>query len=213
MDYSSVKINQLLPIKRIIEDDELTRLDKDFAILSLLTGMSVDKLESLKFKTANFLRGEVNFLFEPVHTQPFRLRSYIIVKGRIYKFLSDASKFSANRYLSIKAALDEKNGGFEANLNRIAALCYKPLFSAGAIDEQGNYKDLHVKDRWEMYKDFSDVKVSKVIGGVFFYLNVSRSLNDWIQIYLSDLNQELTTMAQEINPQDKHLQSTTDGRK
>lgn len=189
MDYSDIKLKHLHPIRAIIENEDLDAETKDFQILNLITGISVDKLDALDFKISIPLRRGIQFLYQADNN--FRLRKYIFVRGTWYKLLTDVRSFSAGRNLSIKAAL--ANGGVDKNFARIASLCYKPLFRSNKITADGNYEDLHPKRQNKITKDFEEVKVSKVAGGVFFYLNVSLSLKGYMTLHLMNLHPSTKT--------------------
>ena len=181
MNYSKIKVKQLFDLRNIVDGSE-DRLTKDIKILSYLTKKPESYFESIDFKHLEYHRNTIAFLYD---TQPqFRIHKYIFVNGRIYKLLTDVRKFSANRFLGIKAHV---KGGIEANFNKLVALSYKPLFGAEKLDKEGNYIDLDPNEIERLEKAFNNVKLSKVAGGVFFYLNVSKALNGSMQIYLSSL--------------------------
>lgn len=215
-NYKKIKVSQLQEIKKIILNEHLP-LDRDIQIISYLTGKPIEELEAMDFvnkskfiftwtnkrKSLDCYRERISFLFNS--GSEFRLRKYILVKGRIYKLLTDVRMFSASRNLGIKTHL--QNGGADLNLNKLAALCYKPLFGSEKLDKHGNYVDLNDRVVNRMQKHFESVTVDQIAGGVFFYLDVSKSLNDLISIY----QRQMTETMEEINHQYKNLQNTGAG--
>ena len=185
MGYSNLKVKQLYGAKKII-GSEVNRLDKDISLLSYIYGKPESYYQKLSFKSLALYRNTIAELYDDA--PGFRIRKYIIVNGKVYKLLTDCRKFSTGRFLGLKAHI---SNGIEKNFNKIVALCYKPLIGAENLDEHGNYVDLNPNEIEKMEKAFNNTKVSKVAGGVFFYLNVSNALNSTLQIYLSSLIREV----------------------
>lgn len=184
MGYTQLKVKQLYGAKKIIDSTE-NRMDKDITLLSYIYGKPESYYQKLSFKSLGYYRNTIAELYDDA--PQFRIRKYIIVNGKAYKLLTDCRKFSAGRFLGLKAHIAD---GIEKNFNKIVALCYKPLIGADHLDAQGNYVDLDPNDIERMENAFNNTKLKKVAGGVFFYLNVSNALNGNLQIYLSSLSQQ-----------------------
>ena len=185
MGYSHLKVKQLYGAKQIIDSpvsNSEQRLDRDITLLSYIYGKPETYYRKLSFKSLGYYRNTIAELYS--NAPQFRIHKYIIVNGKVYKLLTDCRKFSAGRFLGLKAHIAD---GIEKNFNKIVALCYKPLIGSDHLDAQGNYVDLDPNDIERMENAFNNTKLSKLAGGVFFYLNVSNALNGTLQIYLSSL--------------------------
>lgn len=183
-----------VPLKHIPKINEIInsnvdRVDKECEILALLMNKPLRKIQSFKFWKLNYYRAQIQFLFEK--DKVYRLNKYLFIKGIIYKRINEVEYFTTNRLLSIKTYV---RGGIEQNITKLAALCYKPLFSDG-LDADGNEIDLTYKVQTRMENHFAELDYRKVAGSIFFFCEVSQNLKPVITLHLNNLEkitEELT---------------------
>jgi hypothetical protein len=199
MDYSNITTKQFIEIKKIISNDYLNKLDKDCRIIALLKNKTLTEVNEWKFWKLNWYRRQIQFLYSN-DLPKFHLRRWLFINGTIYKALTKPTQYSVNRYLSMKACVEY--GGIDKNLNKIVSLFYKPLFKSDKLDERGNYVDLDTNQSLKIERDFEKVKVSKVLGMVFFYSDVSSDLKIITDTYLKETEEameEMTKQAKALN--------------
>lgn len=205
--YSQLKVKDLPIIAGIINNDSLSRIDKDIQIIAYLNNKTVSEIEDIDIRQVNKMRTGIQFIYN--EDDEFNVYRYILLNGTIYKALVDVDKFSVNRYLSIKAHID--NGGWQNNCVKLIALCYKSLFTHGDIDEHGNYKDVSSKQLIKIERDFNNCKVSKIIGTLFFYSKIYNSLSLRIATYLNEAEMMTREMTEYLKTQETNLHHTSVG--
>lgn len=175
-----VKVKHIPEINKIINNELLKRWEKDAKIIALVKGISVDEVNSWRFYKLNYYRNQIKFLY--AKDNAYRVNKYVIKGFRVYRMVNDIEYFTANRALSIKAYINN----METNFSKLCALVYKPLFAQG-LDDEGNEKDLNYSVTNRMEKDFAEMDYKKIAGAVFFYSNVSRSLNEVSTLIINEL--------------------------
>ncbi len=177
-----------VPLKHIpkineIINSNIDRVEKECEILALLMNKPLRQIQSYKFWKLNYYRSQIQFLFEK--DKVYRLNKYLFIKGRIYKRINEVDRFTVNRLVSLKTYAKE---GIEQNITKLAALCYKPLFSSG-LDNDGNEIELSYSVNKRMEKAFNEVDSKQVLGAIFFFCAVSQNLKPVIELALRNLEE------------------------
>lgn len=147
-----------------------TELDKDFKLLTIVTGLTEHQLDSLGIQDINELRKELAFLDEEIEGQPV---DYIKANGKQYRINYNIKNMPFARYIESKVFSKDA----VANLHKIAA--------SMVIPQKKNWFGKWVDDKYdaskheEYSKDMQECNFIHVYHSLVFFYQVYKN---WIEV-------------------------------
>jgi len=197
MNWNKITVKQYQDIFPIINDDNLSDLDKLVKIICILTGYTEDYIDSWPIDKLN----EYRHLFEFDHKKEARKR--VKVNGRYYRFNWEINKLKAARYIEAKTFTGE---GLFQNLHKIMASCVIPQRKIAFFYFDKKY---NAADHDKYATDLLDAPFPFVYNACVFFCQL---LMKWIDVTLSysgELKGKMTES--QIAALKESLQSITDG--
>ncbi len=197
MNWNKITVRQYQDIFPIINDDNLSDLDKLVKIICILTGYTEDYIDSWPIDKLN----EYRHLFEFDHKKEARKR--VKVNGRYYRFNWEINKLKAARYIEAKTFTGE---GLFQNLHKIMASCVIPQRKIAFFYFDKKY---NAADHDKYATDLLDAPFPFVYNACVFFCQL---LMKWIDVTLSysgELKGKMTES--QIAALKESLQSITDG--
>lgn len=105
-DWSEVSISQFIEIQQILLAD-ISDPYKSVNLISVLTGMSVDELESLNVNVYSRLNNQLNFLQNKI--QSVTHKDVYKINGTNYILRADVSAISTAQYIDYQSYIKENN--------------------------------------------------------------------------------------------------------
>lgn len=161
---------EVLPIYKEVqnETDSLKWATGWCCILSALTGKTFEYYESLDLKKLEKLIAQCHFL--SIAPKSKRIRKYLLIRGTLYKAVTDIDNLSTGRNIDIH---EFSKKGVVGEFHNLASTVYAPL----------TWKGFKRKDHSKHSEKFKSVKLGRVYPTVFFYSNKLNSLIASIGIY------------------------------
>ncbi len=197
MNWNKITVKQYQDIFPIINDDNLSDLDKLVKIICILTGYTEDYIDSWPIDKLN----EYRHLFEFDHKKEARKR--VKVNGRYYRFNWEINKLKAARYIEAKTFTGE---GLFQNLHKIMASCVIPQRKIAFFYFDKKY---NAADHDKYATDLLDAPFPFVYNACVFFCQL---LMKWIDVTLSysgELKGKMTES--QIAALKESLQGITDG--
>jgi hypothetical protein len=172
MKWNKLTLWQYQQIMPIITNPnkDWTELDKDYKLLTIVTGLTEYQLDSLGIQDVNELRKELNFLNEEIEGQPV---DYIKANGKQYRINYNIKNMPFARYIESKVFSKDT----VTNLHKIAA--------SMVIPQKKNWFGKWVDDKYdaskheEYSKDMQEANFIHVYHSLVFFYQVYRN---WIEV-------------------------------
>ena len=163
--------------------------DEDFKInrLSYLSGKTIDEIESMPFS-------KLALLFDYYSEPKYKVNKWFILGFKVFKPIHNMSEFTLAQETDLNNLITQSGGDYTKVVEQLLALTHKELTLKGFKYIQDN----HEKNT----KLFLKAKAKKVLGNVFFYSKLSKTLNQTINIYLKKLQEHAMEMAMDKDFQD-----------
>ena len=160
-----------------------TDTDAWIGILSYFTGKSNEYYEELELSKLQSLIASVQFLLQPKLIT--EINDTIIIDNEFFKGTSDITKGNFGQYASIKTILTQ--GDTIDNLHLLLGEIYAPIHLYNL-----KYDSLDVANKMK------HAGVGQVLGLVFFYSRVLKSLTPIIQEYLVTVEREIKAQGESL---------------
>lgn len=160
MNWNKLTVAHYQALYPIITDTELDSTDKDFKVVSVITGMTEAEIDNLTIGEYNKLKNQVSFIYENV---PGGAARFIKGKRRKYRINYDINRIPFARYAEVKTFKGECDADFIRNMHKLIASMVQPVKFGFPV----KYK----ADKHEEYaNDLLDAKFIDVYRTcVFFY--------------------------------------------
>jgi hypothetical protein len=171
---------QLMPIMTT-PDKDWTELDKEVKLLTIVTGLTENQIDSLGIQDLQELRKDLLFLDEPIEGKPV---DYIKANGKQYRINYDIKNMPSARYIESKVFSKDTL----ANLHKIAA--------SMVIPQKKNWFGKWVDDKYDASKheeysnDMQEANFVNVYHSLVFFYQVYRN---WIEVSRDYMKAEMMT--------------------
>ena len=185
--YRQITVEQLIKLGKI--DKGLSKIERDVAILSILTGQPEEYFDSLSWDELTKLVREIRFLDE--NKLPAKIKKVIWLNKTRYVAHTHPGSYSTDVYLSIKLYQKDTLN----NIHKILAWMYKPSFAKHDPEKSAN--------------DFLKASVADVYGAFFLLSQVLLNWKAITEYSIMESSEILTNHMKEVR--ETLLQSTGDG--
>jgi len=173
--YEDLTVSQFQQLETL-KDKDLELIDMAIERLSILSGRTIEDLETETPKYIFSVLAQASYLTEPIHSMP--LKGLIKIGGKEFMAITDISEITTAQHKDFNTILSNCGNDFVKCLPEILALIHKEK-----VGKEFKYiQDNH----FENIEIFKQSKLSDSLGAVFFY---SKCLNSSKEIMQSYLNQ------------------------
>jgi hypothetical protein len=185
-------------IQKEIEDP----LDREIALIALVTGMTVDEVENLPRLRLFDLADKLNSIDKTVTK---KVKTLVLVNKRVYRAITRLSQLnelmSTNQFTAAQTWSKTEEDTIR-NFHMLLPLFYTPYRIFG--------KPKLAENQQELAEEFKSALIGDVAGAVFFYSVVSEKLWTAYQPYSMEATKTITDLLHQI-AQEKGSLPTTDG--
>ena len=185
--WHEIKLSQFIDIYDVIQDSSIDDIDKSIRIFSLLSGLSIDDVESMTLSAWSEQQEKIKWVMnlpEAGIPKSFKLGGYL------WKPVLDIRQITAGDYIT-SVELTKNPENIIINIPQLAALYLTPhkgLFKRKA--------DLSYEQRVNILKEAS---VAQIYPLTLFFCKVLIGLMESIPDYLIDRMNQMTSQADTLN--------------
>lgn len=161
--WSEVLIEEYFTILKIMNDDRLTKINKELQVVAVLSGKTIKEVKALKSSEYLSMINSIGFLSTPLMSSTIPKSIYI--NNKLFKVTNKISDLTAGEYIDFVLLSEE----WEKNIIDILTIFIKP-----AIFEKGFFKNKCIVvdyDREELKQFFKEYLTIDIVNNlmVFFY--------------------------------------------
>lgn len=169
--YEDLTVEQFQQLEFLKEDTELDKLDKAIKRLSILSGKSIEYIESLSGKQVHDYLLSAVFLTIPITEMPSP--NEITLGGIKFRYIKDISDYNICQEKDYKTMLENVDNKYFKCLPELMAVCHQ---------EYENGKWVYNPDNHQRNVElFKKSKLSESLGAVFFYSKYFKAYTKAIQ--------------------------------
>jgi hypothetical protein len=176
-DLTVFQFQQLEELKTL----ELDTLDKAVKRLSILSGMSIDDIESLSASKVHDLLLDAIFLTIPI--TEMNSPEEFTLGGKRFRYIKEIHNYNIAQEKDWKEYLKMNNNEYFKCLPELMAICHQELENGKWVYNSDNHT--------ENVELFKNSKLSESLGAVFFYSKYFKTYTKAIQDCLADQIQVL----------------------
>lgn len=174
--FSQLTVNQYQEANRILKSDD-DFLDKSVKLISILSGKSIEWIESHTPKQIGDWYSSLGFLSDKSGLDQSKVKPYIVANGRVYKAVINMDDFSAGQLIALKHFEEQSNP--VDFIHQQLALVYMP------INWYGKAKKYDAKLHNKISEDMKHANLGDVYGLLLFKKKVYQTLSPIIDSSLS----------------------------
>jgi hypothetical protein len=171
-DLTVFQFQQLEELKTL----ELDTLDKAVKRLSILSGMSIDDIESLSASKVHDLLLDAIFLTIPI--TEMNSPEEFTLGGKRFRYIKEIHNYNIAQEKDWKEYLKMNNNEYFKCLPELMAICHQELENGKWVYNSDNHT--------ENVELFKNSKLSESLGAVFFYSKYFKTYTKAIQDCLAD---------------------------
>lgn len=178
--WEGIKLTQFLNLKKNIEllndiEDEVKKEEAYFQLL-LINICNIDEKIIKQIDSETLIKIKAQLFSFMNNTEDFEIQPIIKINGKEYGFIPNLSKMSYAEYLDL-TQYDEIT--IDENWNKIMSILYRPI-----VKKKKHFYSIAEYTSEEDYEIFNDVNMEIHYGAMFFFINLSKTLANYILKYL-----------------------------
>lgn len=194
--FEDMTLNQFMKLRELEQNKDIDILDKRIAKLSILSGKSIDYIESLSSKEFKVYSSKINYTSNP--PKNLRIPKRFRVGTTMLRPTMSLQEMKVNQLVDFYSLLKAANRDYISSANVLLATMFKPL----SIFNKSVYSpENHAK----ISKLLLDAKVGDCLGLLFFYLDFWKRCEPIIVRCLTNNQQTIAEFLKEIQT-DKEFQ-------
>lgn len=194
--FEDMTLSQFMKLHELEQNKDIDILDKRIAKLSILSGKSIDYIESLDYKYVKTYLAKINYTSNP--PKDLRIPKRFRVGAVMLSPTMSLQEMKVNQLVDFYSLLKAANNDYIASANVLLATMFKPL----SIFKKSVYSpENHAK----ISKLLLDAKVGDCLGLLFFYLDFWKRCEPIIVRSLTNNQQTIAEFLKEIQT-DKEFQ-------
>jgi len=182
--YEDLTVEQFQKLEELKSNDKLDKLDRAVLRLSILSGKSVDYIESLNATEVYNTLMDAVFLTQPI-TQ-IETPKEVKLGGIKFRYIKDIHEYNIAQEKDWKEMVKNSDNNYINCLPELMAVCHQEYENGKWVYNSNNHQ--------RNVELFRQSKLSESLGAVFFY---SKTLNAYTKI-LADSLVKATQTIQEI---------------
>jgi hypothetical protein len=177
--YEDLTVNQFQELEALKNDDTLDKLDKSIKRLSILSGKSVEYIETLKPSLVYEKLLDAIFLIEPINSMASP-ESFTLAYKK-FRYIKSIDQYTTSQQKDFTEILKANNNDYIACLPELMAICHQELTLFGwKYKPENHFKNVEL---------FKQSKLKDSLGAVFFYSNCLKSYSVIIEDCLLKANE------------------------
>lgn len=178
--WNDITIKDFIQIQQI-KNSEIDEIDKEFEILSILTGKQISELEQLPILEWKQLKQNFNFLFTEI-PKTDKFPDTLNINGINYKVIKNIPELKAGQGIDL-INYTKDNTKIIQNLHKICSVVLLPKNKRGIVEKYGQTSfDITQKNLYE------NMKIIDALSIGFFFITLYNCL---LEITKDYLNQEI----------------------
>jgi len=187
--FEDMTLSQFIKLSELEQDKSIDILDKQVSKLSILSGKSIEYIESLDYKEVKKYLAKANYTSNA--PKNLRIPKRFRVKTVMLTPTMSLQEMKVNQLVDFYSLLKAANGNYIAIANELLATMFKPL----SIFKKSVYSpENHAK----ISKLLLDAKVGDCLGLLFFYLDFWKRCEPIIVRSLTQSQQVIAELMKEI---------------
>lgn len=180
-NISEIKLKQYLEFYKYSHDKEISETDLFYRKIAIFTNLELREARLIPLKDLK----EVNDLIDKAINTNVDFKSTFILDGKEFGFIPNFDKLTSAEWVDLMQYQTD-----ELKLNYIMAILFRPITKK---DKLGNYTIEKYKGTEQYKEKMLDVPFHIVKGGLGFFLNLRKELQDYIQKYTTQEQVKETT--------------------
>ena len=186
--YEDLTVSQFQQLEALKAEENIDSIDKAVKRLSILSGESIDFIESLRPKVVYDTLLDAIYLNSPIHDIP--LKDTVVLGSKKFKAITQITDFTVAQHKDFNTFLQLNNNNYIACLPEIIAICHAEKIGGVFKYEPANH--------FENLELFKAAKLKDVMGAVFFYSNCLKSYSKIIAVSLESNTKLIKEMMTEM---------------
>lgn len=179
--YEDLTVQQFQELEQLKTNDTLDSLDKAIKRLSILSGKSIEYIESMKPSEVFDKLLDATFLFQPLESMG--LKDSVVLGFKKFRYIRDISQYTTAQQKDFTEILKMNGNNYINCLPELMAICHQELTLKGWVYNSDNhFKNVEL---------FKKAKLSDTMGAVFFYSNCLKNYSEIIADFTESNNQML----------------------
>lgn len=177
--WEGITLTQFLNLKKDLEllidiEDEVKREEEYFKLLLIhICNIDTKFIKHIDSETLIHIKAQ---LFSFMNETECEIQPIIKINGKEYGFIPNLSKMSYAEYLDL-TQYDEIT--IDENWNKIMSILYRPI-----VKKKKHFYTIKEYTSEEDYEIFNNVNMEIHYGAMFFFINLSKTLANYILKYL-----------------------------
>ncbi len=198
--YEDLTVNQFQELEALKNDDTLDNLDKSIKRLSILSGKSVEYIETLKPSLVYEKLLDAIFLIEPINSMASP-ESFTLAYKK-FRYIKSIDQYTTAQQKDFTEILKANNNDYIACMPELMAICHQELTLFGwKYKPENHFKNVEL---------FKQSKLKDSLGAVFFYSNCLKSYSEIIEDCLQKANEMIQAHAKTMM-EDREFQTFLKG--
>ncbi len=194
--YEDLTVDQFQKIEALKKLKDIELIDRAVLKLSILSGESVDYIESLHPDKIYDYQIQAIFLNSPIHVMP--VNNEVKLGKKKFKPITETNGYTVAQHKDYKAFIQEAGGDYISCLPQILSICHKEWVEKDSIKRTTHIEPIEKEWRYmekyhlENVELFKQAKLKDVIGAVFFYSSFLKSSIKIIQTCMEESQKEIS---------------------
>jgi len=198
--YEDLTVSQFQELEALKNDDTLDKLDKSIKRLSILSGKSVEYIETLKPSLVYEKLLDAIFLIEPINSMASP-ESFTLAYKK-FRYIKSIDQYTTAQQKDFTEILKANNNDYIACMPELMAICHQELTLFGwKYKPENHFKNVEL---------FKQSKLKDSLGAVFFYSNCLKSYSVIIEDCLLKANEMIQAHAKTMM-EDREFQTFLKG--
>lgn len=161
--YEDLTVEQFQQLEELKADNSLDKLDRACKRLSILTGKSIEFIESLSPATVYDMLLDASFLTVPL--EQMETPKHIRFGVHYFRYIEHIHQYSTAQQKDFTTILKNNNNDYIKCLPELMAICHQELtFKGWVYNSDNHFRNVEL---------FKKSKLKDSLGAVFFYSNYS----------------------------------------
>jgi len=179
--YEDLTVSQFQELEALKTDESLDKLDKSIKRLSILSGKSIEYIETLKPYLVYDKLLEAVFLIEPIKSMASP--ETFVLGFKKFRYIKSIDQYTTSQQKDFTEILKAHNNDYINCLPELMAICHQELTLFGwQYKPENHFKNVEL---------FKQSKLKDSLGAVFFYSNCLKNYSEIIEDCLQKNNEIL----------------------
>ena len=185
--YEDLTVEQFQQLE-LLKAEKLDKLDMACKRLSILTGKSIDYIESLSPSKVYDMLLDAAFLINPINQFP--IAKSVRFGFHKFRYIKEIHQYTTAQQKDFTTILKNNGNDYIKCLPELMAICHHELTLKGWVYNSDNH--------FRNVEYFKKSKLKHTLGAVFFYSNCLKSYSETIEVCLQQADKVIQEAMTEI---------------